>query len=245
MDGLLAVKNQRDLEAAIYGELDTQAAKTQRDRDTRLLLRNTAKIAQITAKKPTLKTAAILDGLRREQEEIRARLSLLENDQSTPAALRDELIKTGKITPFDKHWEDAYQSSSTATSPSSHQQINDEPQEDKTDDESSDQEIHSDDDRLDSAPKTYLDDGDEIAYQNRLRNIRPSTSIHPDTVLSGGLKIPSHIHAQLFAYQKTCLKWLWELHQQQCGGILGDEMVFSIILKFINLHHRVLGKPSK
>ena len=27
-----------------------------------------------------------------------------------------------------------------------------------------------------------------------------------------------------FRYQQTGVKWLWELHSQQTGGILGDEM---------------------
>ena len=26
------------------------------------------------------------------------------------------------------------------------------------------------------------------------------------------------------SYQQTCVRWLWELHQQEVGGILGDEM---------------------
>ena len=28
----------------------------------------------------------------------------------------------------------------------------------------------------------------------------------------------------LFRYQKVGVKWLWELHCQQAGGIIGDEM---------------------
>lgn len=27
-----------------------------------------------------------------------------------------------------------------------------------------------------------------------------------------------------FRYQKTGVRWMWELHCQQTGGILGDEM---------------------
>ena len=27
-----------------------------------------------------------------------------------------------------------------------------------------------------------------------------------------------------YRYQKTGVKWQWELHSQQTGGILGDEM---------------------
>ena len=27
-----------------------------------------------------------------------------------------------------------------------------------------------------------------------------------------------------FSYQRAGVKWLWELHEQQCGGIIADEM---------------------
>lgn len=40
----------------------------------------------------------------------------------------------------------------------------------------------------------------------------------------GNYKIPLSIWNKLFKYQRVCVKWLWELHCQQCGGILGDEM---------------------
>ncbi|KAG7163278.1 DNA excision repair protein ERCC-6-like [Homarus americanus] len=40
----------------------------------------------------------------------------------------------------------------------------------------------------------------------------------------GGFKIPLVIWNKLYKYQRTCVKWLWELHSQGCGGILGDEM---------------------
>lgn len=39
--------------------------------------------------------------------------------------------------------------------------------------------------------------------------------------LDGGLKVPEGIWNKLFKFQKTGLKWLWELHLQRCGGILG------------------------
>ncbi|ORX56438.1 hypothetical protein DM01DRAFT_1020853 [Hesseltinella vesiculosa] len=38
------------------------------------------------------------------------------------------------------------------------------------------------------------------------------------------LNVPGDIWADLFDYQKTCVQWLWELHQQKVGGIIGDEM---------------------
>ncbi|OAL72109.1 DNA repair protein Rhp26/Rad26 [Trichophyton violaceum] len=46
----------------------------------------------------------------------------------------------------------------------------------------------------------------------------------PDTVLDGGYQLPGDIYPYLFDYQKTGVKWLWELYQQQVGGIIGDEM---------------------
>ncbi|XP_062507872.1 DNA excision repair protein ERCC-6-like isoform X2 [Corticium candelabrum] len=45
-----------------------------------------------------------------------------------------------------------------------------------------------------------------------------------DMVFEGGLKVPGPIWSKLYKYQKTGVKWLWELHGQQCGGILGDDM---------------------
>ncbi len=42
--------------------------------------------------------------------------------------------------------------------------------------------------------------------------------------LQGGLYIPAWINNRLFGYQRESLEWMWELHQQQVGGIIGDEM---------------------
>ena len=49
---------------------------------------------------------------------------------------------------------------------------------------------------------------------------------------------------QKLRYQQTGVRWLWELHQQNCGGIIGDEMglgktiqviAFLVGLKFSQL----------
>eukprot|EP00957_Ditylum_brightwellii_P005163 393355-Ditylum_brightwellii.AAC.1 len=40
----------------------------------------------------------------------------------------------------------------------------------------------------------------------------------------GGLHIPGWINDKLFPYQRTALRWMWELHCQKAGGIVGDEM---------------------
>ncbi|GAB0495304.1 hypothetical protein MMPV_006603 [Pyropia vietnamensis] len=45
-----------------------------------------------------------------------------------------------------------------------------------------------------------------------------------EVVFSGGFRVPASLYDRLFEYQRTGLQWLWELHCQQCGGIIGDEM---------------------
>uniref|UniRef100_T1IM14 DNA excision repair protein ERCC-6 n=1 Tax=Strigamia maritima TaxID=126957 RepID=T1IM14_STRMM len=42
--------------------------------------------------------------------------------------------------------------------------------------------------------------------------------------LGDGFKVPSSLWNKLYKFQQTCVQWLWELHCQQCGGIIGDEM---------------------
>ena len=42
--------------------------------------------------------------------------------------------------------------------------------------------------------------------------------------LPGGLYIPAWVNDRLFGYQREGVKWMWDLHQQQVGGVVGDEM---------------------
>ncbi|KAL5990544.1 hypothetical protein ACLOJK_011446 [Asimina triloba] len=66
--------------------------------------------------------------------------------------------------------------------------------------------------------------------------------------LEGGLKIPETIFSQLFDYQKVGVQWLWELHCQRAGGIIGDEMGLGKtiqVLSFLGaLHFSKMYKPS-
>lgn len=50
----------------------------------------------------------------------------------------------------------------------------------------------------------------------------------------GGYKVPLTIWNKLYKYQRTCVKWLWELHTQGCGGILGDEMGLGKTIQVIS-----------
>uniref|UniRef100_A0A8C8KBK0 DNA excision repair protein ERCC-6 n=1 Tax=Oncorhynchus tshawytscha TaxID=74940 RepID=A0A8C8KBK0_ONCTS len=45
-----------------------------------------------------------------------------------------------------------------------------------------------------------------------------------DAEFDEGFKVPGFLWNKLFKYQQTGVRWLWELHCQQAGGILGDEM---------------------
>lgn len=51
--------------------------------------------------------------------------------------------------------------------------------------------------------------------------------------LQNGLRIPNYIWKQLYKFQRTGVKWLWELHQLECGGLLGDEMGLGKTIQII------------
>uniref|UniRef100_A0A383WQ39 Uncharacterized protein n=1 Tax=Tetradesmus obliquus TaxID=3088 RepID=A0A383WQ39_TETOB len=69
-----------------------------------------------------------------------------------------------------------------------------------------------------------------------------------DVVFDGGFRVPGALWAQLFDYQRTGVKWLWELHTQRAGGIIGDEMglgkTIQVIAYLAGLHHSGLWRPS-
>ncbi|KAL5796503.1 hypothetical protein ACOSQ2_001323 [Xanthoceras sorbifolium] len=70
----------------------------------------------------------------------------------------------------------------------------------------------------------------------------------PFVTLEGGIKIPESIFSNLFDYQKVGVQWLWELHCQRAGGIIGDEMGLGKtvqVLSFLGaLHFSNMYKPS-
>lgn len=133
-----------------------------------------------------------------------------------------------------------------------------------TDDFIDDDEIQSEEDIVD------VDDGNEDRYEARLlawtRNRSRARAVnaitddgdeneaylpHPvekSLEFSGGFSVPGDIYPSLFDYQKTCVQWLWELHSQGCGGIVGDEMglgkTVQIISFLAGLHHsKMLNGP--
>jgi len=89
-------------------------------------------------------------------------------------------------------------------------------------------------------PKRYpttslaLDDLEECFYEDRVdewiesglsrmkvMSERDESEIAPGAVVyDGNLRIPAWINNRLFPYQRAGLRWMWELHQQQAGGIV-------------------------
>ncbi|NXP47100.1 ERCC6 protein, partial [Heliornis fulica] len=96
-----------------------------------------------------------------------------------------------------------------------------------------------------SRVKRWRDDGDEGYYRKRLRKWQKGRlkdkegktaeelSEESDTEFEEGFKIPGFIFKKLFKYQQTGVRWLWELHCQQAGGILGDEMGLGKTIQII------------
>jgi DNA excision repair protein ERCC-6 len=83
-----------------------------------------------------------------------------------------------------------------------------------------------------------LDDLEESVYEDRVDNwiesglsrmkkmkerdegdALPGAEDYP-----GGLWVPAWINDRLFEYQRTGIKWMWDLREQEAGGIVGDEM---------------------
>lgn len=77
---------------------------------------------------------------------------------------------------------------------------------------------HDYEDRVDD----WLENG--ITNMKNMSEKLDSDEAPGSVVLDGEYEIPAWINDRLFGYQRTGLRWLWELHQQECGGILGDEM---------------------
>ena len=87
-----------------------------------------------------------------------------------------------------------------------------------------------------------IDDLEETAYEDRvddwienglsrMKEMKELIDTGEDIADNGpwqeygeGFFVPAWIHRRLFGYQREGLKWMWGLHQQGCGGCLGDEV---------------------
>ena len=86
---------------------------------------------------------------------------------------------------------------------------------------------------------------DERTTQAELHMPHPTVS---DTVFEDGYRVPGDVYPSLFDYQKTGVRWLWELYSQRVGGIVGDEMglgkTIQVIAFLAGLHYsKKMTKP--
>ncbi|XP_067277314.1 DNA excision repair protein ERCC-6 [Pseudorasbora parva] len=95
--------------------------------------------------------------------------------------------------------------------------------------------------------KKCKDDGDIECYRQRIRKWKrqrllekevkreagEDESEESDVEFDEGFKVPGFLWKKLFKYQQTGVRWMWELHCQQAGGILGDEMGLGKTIQII------------
>ena len=74
------------------------------------------------------------------------------------------------------------------------------------------------------------DDFDDDIYQDRIDAISTTTQYHD---ISSEYKVPIELWSKLYDHQKIGVKWLWRLHKQGTGGILGDEMGLGKTLQIV------------
>nr|XP_018903096.1 PREDICTED: DNA excision repair protein ERCC-6-like [Bemisia tabaci] len=120
----------------------------------------------------------------------------------------------------------------------------------------SDSSVHTDDSFSDSdddsksKKRKYgkeLDDGDEFVYERRYRKWKksPEAAEREENLHKfDDFAIPQEIWDRLYNYQKVGVRWMWELDQKKCGGILGDEMglgkTIQIIAFLTGIHYSQL-----
>ncbi|XP_077438587.1 DNA excision repair protein ERCC-6 [Vanacampus margaritifer] len=98
-----------------------------------------------------------------------------------------------------------------------------------------------------SKEKKCKDDGDVEYYRQRIRRWKrqrlqekekrrergEELTDDSDAEFDEGFKVPGFLWKKLYKYQQTGVRWLWELHCQQAGGILGDEMGLGKTIQII------------
>ena len=73
-----------------------------------------------------------------------------------------------------------------------------------------------------------------LVHENLEQEMYAPAPTGNDLVLGGGYACPGDVYGRLFSYQKTSLKWLWELRKQQVGGIIGDQMGLGKTIQIIS-----------
>uniref|UniRef100_A0A0N5CHX7 DNA repair and recombination protein RAD54-like n=1 Tax=Strongyloides papillosus TaxID=174720 RepID=A0A0N5CHX7_STREA len=107
--------------------------------------------------------------------------------------------------------------------------------EDSSDDDCGDSSTSSHSKSIRQLKGKIIDDGDDKVFYKRINDYKSSLYANSDEEeeaeknrkfksIGKNMKIDKEIWNKLYNYQKTCLRWLAELHNQNVGGILADEM---------------------
>ncbi|KAI8904392.1 SNF2 family N-terminal domain-containing protein [Gorgonomyces haynaldii] len=228
----LSDKADRELKKQLLEQEQKRQLKTKKELDQlQEKLQKLKTRHQRTGDKDVLKaiheTEMAISFLEDQEREIHERMEAEKPEESR----REFLIRTGKLNPFGK--EESLEEEQTMDTMT---------------------ELYQGEEDLDR----FVDDGDESSYQQRLLKwaekrsqkrfaitgeteaISIEEEMHTpvlalkDSDFDPIFKIPGDIYAHLFEYQKTCTKWLLELHKQQVGGIIGDEMGLGKTIQMIS-----------
>uniref|UniRef100_A0A1A8FRK4 Excision repair cross-complementing rodent repair deficiency, complementation group 6 n=1 Tax=Nothobranchius korthausae TaxID=1143690 RepID=A0A1A8FRK4_9TELE len=119
----------------------------------------------------------------------------------------------------------------------------------ESDEEYSPESSEGDEDEEDGGKeKKHKDDGDVEYYRQRIRKWKrqrlrereekremgEELTDDSDVEFDEGFKVPGFLWKKLYKYQQTGVRWMWELHCQQAGGILGDEMGLGKTIQVIS-----------
>eukprot|EP00210_Caulerpa_lentillifera_P008211 g7840.t1 len=93
------------------------------------------------------------------------------------------------------------------------------------------------------------DDRDEEAFnKRRIEASDLGSTTADDVMIDVGFRLKRDMCDRLFEYQIEGVKWMWNLHKQDVGGILGDEMGLGKTVQIISflgsLHDNQLYKAS-
>ena len=64
----------------------------------------------------------------------------------------------------------------------------------------------------------------DTAVPSTPKSSSPDDAAASDVLVDAALRMPGTTYRRLFDYQFDAVRWLWQLHCQRTGGILGDEM---------------------
>lgn len=167
------------------------------------------------------KITKLLDKIEALRHEHEALLEVIElgADESSGESERDCLIRTGRLNPLEH-----VPTTSSPRSPTTSRFVTSisSPLPDFTN--------LSDEDDQDNL---YFDDFHDESFVRRIKRFKPTENEKSVIQVDGTFLMPQDLWEKLFNYQKTSVKWLWELHKQGFGGILGDEMGLGKTLQAI------------